>query len=87
MRKTAFGLIALENMGTVTDVEKQLGVVERYLDQLPDRVLSLGVRAILAIVVFLIGSRLIAFVRRIIRGALGRSSASTEAVQFLDSAM
>ena len=87
MRKTAFGLIALENMGTVTDVEKQLGVVERYLDQLPDRVLSLGVRAILAIVVFLIGSRLIAFVRRIIRGALERSSASTEAVQFLDSAM
>ena len=87
MRKTAFGLIALENMGTVTDVEKQLGVVERYLDQLPDRVLSLGVRAILAIVVLLIGSRLIAFVGRIIRGALERSSASTEAVQFLDSAM
>ena len=89
MRKMAYGLVALGNVETMTteDVEKQLSLMERYLAQLPDRLLSFGIRVVLAIAVFLIGSRLIAFVRRIIRRALEKSSASTEAVQFLDSAM
>ncbi len=89
MRDAAYGLTAAGNAETITvqDVEKQLGLMERYLNQLPDRLFSLGIRAALAIVVFLIGTRLIAFVRRLVRKALERSSASTEAVQFLDSAM
>lgn len=71
----------------IQDVQKQLGLMERYLDQLPDRLLSLGIRVVLALVLFAIGSRVIAVIRRLIKKALEKSSASKEAEQFLDSAI
>lgn len=71
----------------VQDVEKQLGLMGRFLDELPDKMLSLGIRVVLALVLFAIGSRIIAVIRRIIKRALEKSSASTEAEQFLDSAI
>lgn len=72
---------------TVQNVEKQLGLMGRFLEDLPDRLLSLGIRAVLALVLFVIGSRIIAGIRKLVKRALERSSASKEAEQFLDSAI
>lgn len=72
---------------TIQDVEKQLGLLQRYLDELPDRLLSLGIRVVLALVLFIVGSRVISFVRRFVRRAMEKSTASEEAEGFLDSAL
>ena len=72
---------------TIQDVEKQLGLLQRYLDELPDRLLSLGIRVVLALVIFIVGSRVISFVRRFVRRAMEKSTASEEAEGFLDSAL
>lgn len=68
-------------------VEKEIGFLQRHLNELPDMLLGLGVRVVLALVVFAIGTRIIALIRGIIKKALERSSASKEAEQFLDSAI
>lgn len=82
------GESALEAVDAVTqDVEKEIGLLQRHMDGLTDKLFSIGIKAVFAIVVFVIGSRVIAFVRNIIRKALVRSSASKEAEQFLDSAI
>lgn len=48
---------------SLKDMEKQLSLLERYLNELPDKLLGLGVRAVLALILFVIGSRLIAMIR------------------------
>ena len=72
---------------SLKDMEKQLSLLERYLNELPDKLLVLGVRTVLALILFAIGSRLIAMIRHFIRRAMERSSASEEAAQFLDSSI
>ena len=72
---------------TIQDVEKQLGLIQRYLDELPDRLLSLGIRVVLALVIFAIGSRVISLIRRFVRRGMAKSTASEEAEGFLDSAL
>lgn len=69
------------------EMKREMDFLQRRLDELPDRLLSLGVRVVLALLLFAIGTRVIALIRRIIKRALSRSNASTEAVQFLDSAI
>ena len=72
---------------SLKNMEKQLSLLERYLNELPDKLLGLGVRTVLALILFAIGSRLIAMIRHFIRRAMERSSASEEAAQFLDSSI
>ena len=59
---------------TIQDVEKQLGLIQRYLDELPDRLLSLGIRVVLALVIFAIGSRVISLIRRFVRRGMAKSA-------------
>lgn len=71
----------------VADMEEKIGFFESHLSDLPDMLLALGVRVVMAMVVFVIGTRVIFLIRSIVRKAMARSSASTEAEQFLDSAL
>ena len=57
---------------SLKDMEKQLSLLERYLNELPDKLLGLGVRTVLALILFAIGSRLIAMIRHFIRRAMER---------------
>ena len=41
---------------SLKDMEKQLSLLERYLDELPDKLLGLGVRTVLALILFVIDS-------------------------------
>lgn len=71
----------------VADMEEKIGFFESHLSDLPDMLLALGVRVVMAMVVFVIGTRVIFLIRSIVRKAMARSNASTEAEQFLDSAL
>lgn len=69
------------------EVEEQIGIIEQHLNEVPELLLSLAARVVMALVVFAIGTRIIAFVRNFTKKALEKSSASKEAEQFLDSAL
>ena len=61
------------------------GVIEKFLEELPEKAFHLGLRVVLAALVFLIGVQLIRLVRKILRRALLRSKADVSAVNFIDS--
>ena len=61
------------------------GVIEKSLDELPDKAFHLGLRIVLAILVLLIGMQLIKLIRKILKKALYRSHVDESAVHFIDS--
>lgn len=71
----------------VEALEKEVnpGVIEKFLQQLPERIFHLGLRVILAALAFLIGVQLIGLLRRILKKTLGKSHVDEGAVHFIDS--
>ena len=65
--------------------EIDLTVVEKFLRDLPERALNLGIRVVLALVFFIIGMQCIKLLRKIIRKSLERANADVGVTQFLDS--
>lgn len=61
------------------------GVIEKFIQELPEKALQLGVRVLLAVLCFLIGMQLIKLVRRILKKSLHRAHADIGVIQFLDS--
>ena len=61
------------------------GVIEKFLDELPDKAFHLGLRIVLAILVLLVGMQLIKLIRKILKKALYRSHVDESAVHFIDS--
>jgi small conductance mechanosensitive channel len=64
-----------------------LGVIDRFLQELPDKAFRLGLRVVLAILVLLLGSQLIKLLRHILKNGLRRSKIDESAVRFIDSFM
>ena len=62
-----------------------MGLLEKYMHEIPEKALQLGIKVILAILVFYIGIRLIKWIRKILNKALRKSSADMGVIQFLDS--
>lgn len=73
----------------VTTIQEELhitpGVFEKFLEELPQKALSLGLRILLTIVLFMVGTQLIKLMRHILKKSLKRAKADTGVVQFLDS--
>lgn len=67
----------------MTEIDQN--VITKFLAQLPEKALGLGVRVILAAVVFFLGLQIIRFLRRIVGKSLARTNADKGVVQFLDS--
>lgn len=61
------------------------GLIQTYIQELPDKALRFGVRVLLALVFLLIGIQVIKLVRRIVRRSLKKNNADVGVVQFLDS--
>lgn len=69
----------------IASEELKVGLIERYLQELPDRLIRLGVRVLLALVVFLIGTQLIKLIRRILKKSFRRKNVDEGVSRFLDS--
>lgn len=65
-------------------IAENLNAFEKFLDTLPKKALGLGVRVLFAAVLFLVGSKLIKFIRRITKKSLQRANVETGIIQFLD---
>ena len=61
------------------------GVIRNFMEELPEKLLLLGIRILLALVVFAIGGQMIKVIRKIIKKSMDRANADTGAVQFVDS--
>lgn len=64
-----------------------MNISEWFLQKAPASLMDLLVRVVLCIVFFLVGTRVISLIRKVIKKMLGRTNAGSEVVQFLDSAM
>lgn len=62
-----------------------IGLVQTYLQELPDKALRFGVRVFLALVFLFIGIQIIKLIRRIVRRSLKKGNADVGVIQFLDS--
>ena len=63
----------------------QYDAIKAFWSSLPEKILNLGVRILLAVVFFLIGTQLIKLVRKILRKSMSRANVELGAIQFVDS--
>ncbi len=75
----------LETLASFTTEEVDMGMIERYLQELPEKAMRLGTRVLLSLIVLIIGFQLIKMVRKIIKKSLLRGNADIGVVQFIDS--
>ena len=67
------------------EIEQHAGVIENFLEGLPEKMFHLGIRVVLAALAFLIGMQVIKLIRHILKKALNRSRVDESAVSFIDS--
>ena len=72
-------------MTAVSNYETDSGAIKQFVSGLPVKVLELGIRILLAFVVFFIGVQVIKLIRKIIKKSIQRVHADTGVVQFIDS--
>ncbi|MCI8355389.1 MAG: mechanosensitive ion channel [Lachnospiraceae bacterium] len=60
-------------------------MIEKFLEELPEKVFRLGIRIVLAFLVLLVGVQLIKLARSILKKGLKRSRVDESAVRFIDS--
>lgn len=68
----------------IEQISRDLNALEKFFDTLPEKALGLGVRVLVASVLFFVGSKLIKLIRKITKKSLQRASAETGVIQFLD---
>lgn len=69
----------------LTAVTEQISKSQEYLDRYLPSVISFGLRLLLAVVVFLVGTKVIKVLRKFIRRSMERAGADVGVMQFLDS--
>lgn len=60
-------------------------MIEKFMQELPEKALHLGIRIVLAAIVLFIGAQLIKVVRKLVKKSLERGSADQGVIQFIDS--
>lgn len=65
--------------------ELQVGLLQSYIQELPDKLIRFGIRVLLALVVFFVGVQLIKLIRRILRKSFERRNVDVGVSRFLDS--
>lgn len=71
----------------IEQISNELNALEKFIDTLPEKTIGLGVRVVVAAVLFFVGSKLIKLIRRITKRSLQRANAETGVIQFLDGFM
>ncbi len=78
----------LENTDTPQEIEaitEEIDRFQRYIDEYLPGVVAFGLRVLMALVLFFIGSRLIKLLRRIVRRSMERAGTDVGVMQFIDS--
>lgn len=77
-----------DNLAELEELQKMAkpGVLRGYLEDLVPLLVDFAVRVVLAIIIYLIGKKIIKWIRKILKRALERSAVDEGVCQFLDSA-
>lgn len=81
-------IVELEQIMTqeeIQELNKNMNALEKFLEELPEKAMSLGIRVLFTVIIFFIGIKLIKFIRKIVRKSLTRANAEVGVIQFLDS--
>ncbi|MBO5145382.1 MAG: mechanosensitive ion channel family protein [Lachnospiraceae bacterium] len=68
----------------IEQITKELNAFEKFLDTLPEKILSFGSQVLIAALLFFVGSKAISFIRKITKKSLQRANVETGVIQFLD---
>lgn len=71
----------------VENIEENIGLLQNYLKQLPEKALDLGLRVLFALIFLFLGIQVIKIIRKIVRRSCQKANADQGVVQFLDSFM
>lgn len=86
--KTMENILATDITSGITEEVNNsidMGVIERFLKELPDKALQIGIRVLLAAIFLLIGIQVIKIIRKILKKSLQHANADKGVIQFLDS--
>lgn len=74
-------------MQTVEDISNNIksGALQTYLNELPDKLLAMGVKVLLTFIIVIVGIKLINMLRKTVRNALEKINVEKGVVQFTDS--
>ena len=61
------------------------GVIKQFLYNMPEKALHLGIRVLLALVFFFVGSQLIKLLRKLVKKSMTKADVELGAIQFVDS--
>lgn len=81
-------MVELEQIMTheeIQELNKNMNALEKFLEELPEKAMSLGIRVLFTVIIFFIGIKLIKFIRKFVRKSLTRANAEVGVIQFLDS--
>ena len=81
-------MVELEQIMTQEEIQEfneNMNALEKFLEELPEKAMSLGIRVLFTVIIFLIGIKLIKLIRKIVRKSLTRANAEIGVIQFLDS--
>ena len=67
------------------DLEKNLTIIQKFMKDLPDKAMELGIRVVLAGVCLFVGIELIKLIRKILKKSLTRAKVDLGVIQFIDS--
>lgn len=68
-----------------TEDEIDIGIIEKFFKELPEKAWNLGVRVLLSVIVLFVGVQMIKLIRKIIKNSLRRGNADKGVIQFIDS--
>ena len=77
--------LATQITENIENVTQQISKTQEYIDKYLPVAISFGLRLLLTILLFLVGSRLIKLVRKIVRRSMERAGADVGVTQFMDS--
>lgn len=77
-------MIAAE-VAAVENIAEDISVLQGYIEQYLPKAISFGIRVLLALLVFFIGTKVIKFFQKLVHRSLERAGAEVGVVQFLDS--
>ena len=67
------------------ELNKSMNALEKFIADLPEKALNLGIRVLIAAVILFVGFKLIKFIRKILKKSLTKASIELGVIQFLDS--
>lgn len=74
----------LTNLESVEVIGEQLGAFQKFVQDMPEKLLNFGIKFVIAILIFVIGGKIISIIRKIVKKALTIKSTELGVIQFLD---